>query len=67
MSANSTTEIVSPNVIWGAQAIGEILGLSDWQTWRRLNKGQIPSARKIGSIWVASKREIERLSESESS
>ena len=50
------------DILWGAAAIGEELGLSERQAYHRLERGQIP-ARKIGASWAASKSALRKLFE----
>jgi hypothetical protein len=47
-----------PDVIWGARAIGKVLGLNARDTHHFLALGRIKPARKIGGKWCASKREL---------
>ena len=47
--ASSVESIVeNADVIWGAKAIGQALGLNERQAFHRLEAGQIPGARKVG-------------------
>ena len=41
------------DLAWGAEEIGKELNLDTRQTFYVLEKGLIPTARKIGSRWVA--------------
>ena len=54
---NTATEPLDP--IWGAKAIGEEIGRSPRSTFYLLESGAIP-ARKVGTLWVASRRELRR-------
>ncbi len=56
-SAEKATEPLDP--IWGAKAIGEEIGRSPRSTFYLLESGAIP-ARKVGTLWVASRRELRR-------
>lgn len=40
-------------IVWGARAIGELIGRSERQAFYLLEKGQIPGAIKIGKTWTA--------------
>jgi len=48
--------------LWGAKAIGDELGLSERKAFYLLEKGLIP-ARKIGRIWVSTRKELRSLVE----
>jgi hypothetical protein len=39
--------------VWGADAIGVLIGRDARQTHHLLNSGQIKSARKVGGRWTA--------------
>jgi hypothetical protein len=39
--------------VWGARAIGALIGRNESQTHYLLNGGHIKSARKVGGAWVA--------------
>lgn len=43
--------------LWGAKAIGDELGLPERKTFYLLEKGLLP-ARKIGRIWVSTRKEL---------
>jgi hypothetical protein len=47
-----------PDIVWGARAIGEVLGLNARDTHHFLAWGRIKPARKVGGKWCASKREL---------
>jgi len=49
----------SPDVIWGAEAIGKEINRTPRQTWHLLEKGHLP-ARKIGGLWAASRTALRR-------
>lgn len=51
----------APDIVWGAAAIGQIIGLNERQAYHRLEHGQIPCARKFGNMWAASRRSLLRL------
>jgi hypothetical protein len=48
------------DIIWGAPAIGAVIGLSPSQTYHHLANGYIKSARKKGGRWCASRAELLR-------
>ncbi len=45
------------DLIWGAEAIGKAVGLTERQTKHVLSKGDIPG-RKVGGRWVASRQKL---------
>lgn len=45
------------DLIWGAKAIGEALGLSEGQAKFALVKGEIPG-RKVNGRWVVSRHKL---------
>ncbi|RVD35609.1 DNA-binding protein [Mesorhizobium sp. M4A.F.Ca.ET.020.02.1.1] len=49
-----------PRPLWGAKAIGEEIGLTERQTYHKLEKGLLP-AKKIGDQWVADARQLHAL------
>jgi hypothetical protein len=48
------------DIVWGAAAIGAVIGLNERQAFYRLERGQIP-ARKFGDAWVTSRQALLRL------
>jgi hypothetical protein len=48
---------VADDLIWGAAAIGAEIGVDERKTFYLLARRFIP-ARKIGGLWVASRREL---------
>ena len=46
--------------MWGAAAIGQVIGRSKNQTNYLLWKGLIRSARKVGGLWCASPEALRR-------
>ena len=56
-SAEKAAEPLDP--IWCAKAIGEEIGRSPRSTFHLLESGAIP-ARKVGNLWVSSRRELRR-------
>ena len=51
MEANMTEKL---RIVWGARAIGEVIGRTERQTHYLLEQGAIRAARKIGSQWCTS-------------
>jgi hypothetical protein len=47
----------SNEVVWGAEAIGEVVNRSSRQTFYMLQAGLLP-AKKIGNTWVSTVREL---------
>jgi hypothetical protein len=40
-------------IVWGAKAIGELIGRNERQSYYLLESGALRGARKIGGIWSA--------------
>jgi hypothetical protein len=40
-----------PEIVWGAQAIGRVIGRSEKSTFAALEQGKIPGAKKIAGRW----------------
>ncbi len=57
MDSSKTPE--SLDLIWGAIAIGEFLGLNRRQSYHVLENGFVP-ANKVGDRWVASRDALRR-------
>jgi hypothetical protein len=49
-----------PDQVWGAKAIGRVIGRTPAQTFHMLEKGHLP-AQKIGRLWVASRRRLQAV------
>ena len=47
-------------VLWGAKAIGEYVGLKERQTFYLLEKGKLPGT-KIGATWTSTKNRLRAL------
>jgi hypothetical protein len=47
----------NPDPVWGAAAIGRVIGRNQRLTFSLLERGLLP-ARKVGGRWVASKRKL---------
>lgn len=45
------------DLIWGAEAIGKVLGITEGQAKYGLTKGEIPGRKSMGK-WVASRRQL---------
>lgn len=45
------------DLIWGAEAIGKVLGLTEGQAKYALTKGELPG-RKVNGRWVASRQRL---------
>jgi hypothetical protein len=43
--------------IWGARAIGEVIGRSEKSTYWLLDKGVLPATR-VGKAWVSTRRRL---------
>src|SRR5437764_1396273 len=50
MISENETDLPESDVIWGATAIGQALGLDPRKTFYLLESGNLPAARKIGRI-----------------
>ena len=52
--------------VYGAAAIGRILGLSERQAWHRLEAGHLDDyASKIGGTWTSTPRRLLRIANGE--
>lgn len=45
------------DAVWGAEAIGSVIGLAPRQVFHLLDKGLLP-AKKLGGKWVARRSEL---------
>jgi hypothetical protein len=45
-------------IIWGAKAIGAVIGLSERKTFHLLETGQLKGAMKIGRRWCISRQNL---------
>jgi hypothetical protein len=52
-----TTPDLDHHLLWGARSIGQAINRNPRQTFALLERRIIP-ARKVGKLWVASKREL---------
>ena len=48
---------IEPKPLWGAKAIGEVIGKNRRQTFWLLQNGMLP-ARKVGSLWVSERQAL---------
>lgn len=48
----------SNEIIWGAEAIGAVIGLSARKTFHLLETSQLKGAKKIGRRWCISRRNL---------
>lgn len=39
------------DIVWGAKAIGDVIGRSEKATFAALERGQVPGARKVAGRW----------------
>ena len=58
-------DTITPNTdddapVWGAEAIGREIGLTERQARHRLKEGHIPG-KKIGDTWVSTKRKLREV------
>ncbi len=54
-----------PDTVWGAAAIGDVIGVNSRQAFYMLENRQLP-ATKIGRRWCASRRRLRQRVEAES-
>jgi hypothetical protein len=65
----STTQEPAPGtkdpdeVLKGAKAIGAELGLTEDQAFYQLEKGRIRGARKMGRLWIGTRRNVRQTVE----
>lgn len=52
-----STENTVPEVIWGAEAIAQIINRTPRQTFALLDAGLLP-AKKIGGRWMATRENL---------
>jgi hypothetical protein len=45
-------------IVWGAKAIGSVIGRNERQTFHLLENGALKGARKIGGIWTAKRSSL---------
>jgi hypothetical protein len=46
-----------PRIVWGAEAIGAVIGVNKAKAYYLLQRGRIP-ARKVGDEWVAEETKL---------
>jgi hypothetical protein len=56
-ASNSASNSIGADLIWGAAAIGAEIGVGERKAFYMLERHLIPR-RKIGGLWVASRREL---------
>jgi hypothetical protein len=61
MSVESSVDAAASDVVWGAKAIGQEIGLSERRAFHRLERGHIRCAKKVGNSWVSTKPALKRL------
>lgn len=47
-------------ILWGAEAIARAINRSEHVTYRLLENGQLPPARKVGKRWCVSRQALKR-------
>lgn len=45
-----------PEIVWGAEAIGRVIGRSTKSTFHALEAGKIPGAKKVAGRWAINPR-----------
>ncbi|MBX5008157.1 DNA-binding protein [Rhizobium lentis] len=48
---------ISLDLVWGAEAIGELIGRSSRITFHMLERGELP-AKKVGGRWVVERSKL---------
>ena len=56
-SFTSKDDKIADDVLWGAAAIAEEIGLPVREVFYQLELGRLP-AKKVGAIWVASRTKL---------
>jgi hypothetical protein len=59
-AVNQNLDISSTDLVWGADAIGAVIGRTDRQIYHLLASGALKSAKRIGGRWVASRAALLR-------
>jgi hypothetical protein len=59
-TANGSAEPAPSDFLWGAEAIGKVIGRRRWPTYHLLEAGEIKSAKKVGGRWVAARSALLR-------
>jgi hypothetical protein len=54
-AVNSQVEVIQNDFVWGARAIGQVIGRTERQAHHLLESGALKSARKKGGRWVANR------------
>jgi hypothetical protein len=55
--SESDSSAGASDLVWGAGAIAEVIGLPRAATYHKLEQGHLP-ARKVGAQWVASRKRL---------
>jgi len=53
------------DLVWGAEAIADVIGRTRRQTQLLLEKGELPPAKKLNGRWVASRAALRRFFDGE--
>ena len=54
-----STHVRTPTPIWGAKAIGEVIGITEAKAFHWLENGRLP-AKKVGGRWMSEVGELHR-------
>jgi hypothetical protein len=57
----SDTKSKDLDIIWGAKAIGEAMGLDERRVFVLLQNNQIPGAKKFGMQWCIARAKLREL------
>lgn len=55
--AGTDSNELAVDLLWGAKAIADEIGVGPRKTFYMLEKGMIP-ARKVGALWVSSRQRL---------
>lgn len=53
-----TAESEKIDLVWGIKAIGELIGLSQQQTYHKVRSGQLPVVKRVGESYVVSRSKL---------
>ena len=59
-AVNQNLDISNTDLVWGADAIGAVIGRTNRQIYHLLASGALKSAKRIGGRWVASRAALLR-------
>jgi hypothetical protein len=62
MQETNPQDIADDDILWGAKEIAKAINRSENEVYHLLSKERLP-ARKIGSIWVSTRRQLRRALE----